>query len=229
MEESNPQQTLSNQLPTPDQVEKVMIEKELAAANEPDPLDTHATLFSLFTPRFENTVNMFSKKQAIRLMTTLSGSVHNPKDDVNKISKLSNTLNLKGILRVLCAGIEFPLENKNMDNLKAGMEEKLFELFNGLLTNKYMNDIKIANERLHEKPDLMLQVEDVITHVHNLTEFNKRDLKEKDAFAIGNKLLASKFLMMYETSRKELVRLETLKAQTEFVHGEENVGTEEKK
>lgn len=196
-------------LPTPDQVEKVLIEKEIAAQKKNiDPLDTHATLFYLFNPRFQNTLQFLSKKQLVKLIETLAGSKHNDPKDLNKINKIGNILNLKGIARVLKAVVEFPLEDQTLSSITNKSELRFFELFNGLLTNKYFSDIKVAGEKMTNDPNLQMTVEDMVMHTHNLKEFEKRSHAEKDAFAIGNKLLTSKFLMMHVTEQEELARIQ---------------------
>jgi hypothetical protein len=206
MSETNQQDLL---IPTPDQVEKVMIEKELKAQQaQQDPLDTHATLFYLFNPRFQNTLDFLSEKQLIKLVQTLAGSKHNKQEDLNKIAKVGNILNLKGLIRVIKAAVEFPLESKTLNSITRKSELKFFELFNGLLTNKYFSDIKEAGERLTADPELKITVEEMVFHTFNKKEFDKRSMPEKDAFAIGNKLLTSKFLMMHVTEQEELARIQ---------------------
>lgn len=208
MQENN-QNSQEQNLPTPNQVEEVMIAKELADQKKTiDPLDTHATLFYLFNPRFQSTLQFLSKKELIRLIQTLAGSKHNKAEDLNKIAKIGNIVNLKGIARVLKAAVEFPLEDKILTSITNKSELKFFELFNGLLTNKYFSDIKGAGEKLHNDPELKITVEDMVFHIFERTEFNKRSVQEKDAFAIGNKLLTSKFLMMHVTEQAELARLQ---------------------
>lgn len=203
------QENQSLPIPTADQIEQGMIEKELQAQQAvQDPLDTHATLFYMFNPRFQSTVEFLSKKQLIKLIETLAGSKHNKVEDTNKIAKSGNILNLKGIVRVLKAAVEFPLEQARLESITNKSELKFFELFNGLLTNKYFSDIKDCGERLDADPELRVTVEDMILHTHDLKEFNKRAIAEKDAFAIGNKLLTSKFLMMHVTEQEELARLQ---------------------
>lgn len=202
------EQTPNFQIPTPDEIEKTMIDKELASQKqEVDPLDTHATLFYLFNPRFQNTLDFLSKKQLIKLIETLAGSKYNDPLDLAKIHKVGNVLNLKGIVRVLKAVVEFPLEHKTLESITNKGEIKFFELFNGLLTNKYFSDIKLASEKLNADSTLNITVEDVVMHTHDLKEFNKRSHAEKDSFAIGNKLLTSKFLMMHVTEQEELARI----------------------
>lgn len=205
-EQKNNQQA---NLPTPDQVEKVLIDKEIASQKaNVDPLDTHATLFYLFNPRFQNTLQFLSKKQLIKLIQTLAGSKHNDPKDLNKIDKIGNIINLKGIARVLKAVVEFPLEDATLVSITNKSELRFFELFNGLLTNKYFSDIKEAGEKMTNDPKLQMTVEEMVMHTHNLKDFNKRSHAEKDAFAIGNKLLTSKFLMMHVTEQEELARLQ---------------------
>lgn len=215
-------------IPSPDQVEKVMIDKELASIKkEIDPLDTHATLFYLFNPRFQNTIGFLSKKQLINLIETLAGSKHNDPADLSKIHKVGNILNLKGIARVLKAAVEFPLEDKKLSAIKNKSELKFFELFNGLLTNKYFSDIKEASEKLTADPELRITVEDMVFHTFNQKEFDRRSAPEKDAFAIGNKLLTSKFLMMHVTEQEELSRIqkEMIDSKPEEVKNESNEET----
>lgn len=186
-----------------------MIDKEIAAQKAAvDPLDTHATLFYLFNPRFQSTLNFLSKKQLIRLIETLAGSKHNDPKDLTKIGKVGNILNLKGIARVLKAAVEFPLEDKKLESITSKSELRFFELFNGLLTNKYFSDIKEASERLNNDPELKITVEEMVFHTFDQKEFDKREFAEKDAFAIGNKLLTSKFLMMHVTEQEELARIQ---------------------
>lgn len=190
-------------IPSPEDVEKAMIQKELATKVEDvNPLDTHAQLFYIFNPRFQSTITFLSKKQLILLMQTLASSPNNKSEDVSKLAKIANNVNLKGIIRVLSSAIEFPLESARLESITSKTEIKFFELLNGLLTNKYFADIKVALENLRTDPKLMLQVEDVIMHTYDKKAFDKRDMAEKNAFAYGNKLLASKFLMMSTTQQE---------------------------
>jgi len=186
-----------------------MLQKELATkTEEANPLDTHAQLFYIFNPRFQSTLSFLSKKQLVTLIQTLAGSPNNKTEDISKISKIANIVNLKGIVRVLKSAIEFPLESERLESITNKQEIRFFELLNGLLTNKYYADIKVALDNLRADPKLMLQVEDVIMHTYDKPAFDKRELAEKNAFAYGNKLLASKFLMMGATQQEVMAKIE---------------------
>jgi hypothetical protein len=190
--------------PTPEQVEQAMIQKELKAQSAAtDPLDTHAQMFYFFNPRFQSTLTFLSKKQLILLMLTLAGSEHNKREDVSKIEKLASKFKLKSLARVVRSSIDHPLEEIT---LQGKLEEKLFQLFDSLLANKYYTCIQKGMEKKEADPESVKQIEDVILHTHNIEAFNKRIHAEKDAFAIGNKLLASKFLMMLTTHLREMER-----------------------
>lgn len=212
--------------PTPDQVEQAMVQKELKAQSAAlDPLDTHAQLFYFFNPRFQNTISFLSKKQLILLMGTLAGSEHNKVEDVSKIYKLASKFTLKSLARVVRSAIDHPLEEIT---LHGKQEEKLFQLFDSLLANKYYTCIQKGMEKKEADPESVKQIEDVILHTHNIKEFNKRIHAEKDAFAIGNKLLASKFLMMLTTHLREMERQkvsEEMNKETENVNSETSTQT----
>jgi len=217
MSETN-QDLQTTTLPSADQVEQAMINKELTARSAAqDPLDTHAQMFYFFNPRFQSTLAFLSKKQLIVLMQTLAGSEYNKAEDVSKISKISNTLNLKGLVRVVKSAIDHPLEEIT---LQGKVEPKLFQLFDSLLANKYYTCIQKGMEKKEADPESIKQIEDVILHTHDNKAFEKRIHAEKDAFAIGNKLLASKFLMMLTTHLREMERIKNEEA-TKTVDKEE--------
>lgn len=207
--------------PTPDQVEQAMVQKELKARNAAaDPLDTHAQMFYFFNPRFQSTVAFLSKKQLINLMLTLAGSEFNKSEDVSKIVKLASTFSLKSLARVVKSTIDHPLEEIT---LHGKQEEKLFQLFDSLLANKYYTCIQKGMEKKESDPESVKQIEDVILHNYDIKAFEKRIYAEKDAFAIGNKLLASKFLMMLTTHLREIERQ---KVNDEMNKETENVNSE---
>lgn len=201
-----------NQLPTPDQVEQVMLEKEAASQKKDDnPLNTHAQLFFLYNPRFQSQLEFLSNKQMIKLMQSLAGSTYNKSEDVSRLASLSNNINKKGLWRVIAAVIEHPLNDAPF-SLMSSKEQKLFHHFDSLLTNKYFNCIQAGMEKQAENPEAIRQVEDVIIHTLDTTskEFTKRTAAEKDSFATANKLLASKFLMLLVTYLEEQERIQKI-------------------
>lgn len=197
-------------IPTPDQIEQGMVQKELASQKKEDnPLDAHAQLFYLYTPRFQSQLQFMSSKQLVLLAQTLAGSEHNKLEDVSFIANVSKGINKKGLLRTISAVIEHPLSNDKI-KLMDKKEQKLFHLFDDLLTNKYMTCIKDGMEKLSTDSESVKQVEDVILHTTDTQSpgFTKRAQVEKDAFATGNKLLASKFLMMLCTYLEDAKNIE---------------------
>lgn len=189
---------MSDQIPSATDVEKVLIDREIEAQKKvQDPLDTHATMFFLYFPRFTSQLQFMSKKELIKLARTLSGSEHNKIEDINKIDAISKDINTNGVLRVITSVIEHPLQEVKF-TLMSKKESKLFDLFDGLLTNKYYNSIK-SNIEANNPEDKKVEIEDVIKHTFNKSEFKSRKHVEKDAFATANKLLASKYLMMLVT------------------------------
>ena len=186
----------------PEEIERAMIEKELQSQKiENDPLDTHAQLFFLYNPRFQGQLNFMSKKQCINLMLNLAGSPFNDPSETKKLAAVSNGMNLKGLQRVIAATIEHPLSKETMKLLSA-KEQKLFQVFDSLLTNKYYESIKVGLEVKEKDNEAIKDLEDVIKHDIDTTSkaFTSRDEVEKDGFSTANKLLASKFLMMMSSA-----------------------------
>lgn len=139
-----------------------------------------------------------SKKQLIRLAETLVGSSYNKQEDVDNLSKLANTLNKNGVLRVVGSVIEHPL-NEAPFKFMSNKERKMFDIFDGLLVNKYFSCFATATEKFEKDKEQIKQLEDVVIHNYNESEFNRRKMIEKDSFAQAAKLLASKFLMIMVT------------------------------
>lgn len=201
---------MTKPLLTPKELEQGMIEKELASQKrENNPLDTHAQLFFLYNPRFQSQLQFMSNKQLIKLAQSLAGSEHNKLEDVQYIAVLSRNMNKKGLIRTIGAVIEHPLTDTQI-KLMSERERKLFHLFDDLLVNKYMTCIQKGMEKKAENDESIKQVEDVILHVVDPKEFNTRKQVEKDAFATGNKLLCSKFLMMLVTYLEEQRKIEEI-------------------
>lgn len=205
----------SNQktLPTPEEVEKALIQRELESQQKPDdnPLNAHAQLFYLYNPRFQGQLNFMSSKQLVKLAIDLAGSEYNKQEDVDYIATLTQDMNKKGLLRVIMGVVEHPLNDVQV-KLMNKKEQKLFHLFDDLLVNKYMTCIQKGMEKMTEDNNAVKQVEDVIIHLVDTTsnEFQKRERVEKDAFATGNKLLASKFLMMLVTFLEKAKEIENI-------------------
>lgn len=206
---------MTDKLPTPDQIETGMIQKELASQKqEANPLDTHAQLFFLYNPRFQSQLQFMSNKQLLNLAQSLTGSEHNKIEDVGYISTLGKTINKKGLIRTIGAVIEHPLSD-TLVKLMNKKEQTLFHLIDELLINKYMTCIQKGMEKRHAGDESIKLIEDVIIHTLNMKEFNGRSQVEKDAFATGNKLLCSKFLMMLVTYLEEQKRIEAIEKEKE--------------
>lgn len=173
--------------------------------NKNEPLDVHAAMFGYYNPRFQGQLNFMSKKQILNLAMDLAGSSYNEKVDVNKIITMSKDLGLSALKRVIAGVIENPLAEKEL-RLTNEKEQKLFVLFDSLLTNKYYNCISKGLEDQGKDFEKKLELEDFIVHNINTNDksFQKREKVEKDGFFTGNKLLCSKFLMMMITQQKYL-------------------------
>jgi hypothetical protein len=188
---------------TPEEYEQKLLEVEKAPS---DPLDVHAAMVKYYIPRFKIQVGHLSKKQLLTLATDLAGSSYNESSDVNKILHMSKDLGLSALQRVLVGAIVNPFDEIEL-RLNFEKEKNLFVLFDSLLTNKYLNCIAVGLSQAGENKKQ--ELEEFILHKldTNNTLFKKRANVEKDAFLTGNKLLCSKFLMLFvkisETKEKE--------------------------
>lgn len=165
--------------------------------SEGDPLDSCAAMFKFFIPRFKGQLNNMSKKQIIKMTLDLCSSEFNQQSDVNKIIPISKDLGLNALIKVVAAAIESPLFEVDV-SFPFKNESNLFQLIDGLLTNKYFSCLKRAKEEQIENPEKKVEIENLIAHNVNIEskEFKKREKVEKDGFFTGNKLLFSKFYMM---------------------------------
>lgn len=181
------------------EIEQLLIEREL---ENTDPLDVHAAMFKFYIPRFKGQINFLSKKQFQLMMTDLAGSEFNKDEDVRKITALSNGLNLNAINRVARSVIESPFLEEEF-KLKNEKEEKLFRLFDDLLTNKYYSCLKDYLDKNGTKKED--EAETFIKHKIDLHSkaFQSRERVEKDAFVTASQLLTSKYLMIFTKTTEE--------------------------
>lgn len=177
---------------TPFEFEQKLLERE---TQESDPLDVHSAMLKFYLPRFQGQINHLSKKEFQNLMVNLAGSEFNDRKDVNKVIVLSNGLNVKAINRVVFSVIKSPFLEEDF-SLLSEKEEKLFRLFDDLLTNKYYSCLK---DYLNKPADQRNEDEIFIAHLvdTNAKEFQRRSAAEKDAFNTGDQLLISKYLMIF--------------------------------
>jgi len=179
-------------LPSPEQVEKELIDRELAAQKS---LGVYAEFFHLYIHRFNNQIKFMSKKDLIRLLGSLVRSEYNDSKDVSKVLGLANKLNLNSILRSLTNVFEEGLE-RTKEEIKqfSKDEEAFFNLFNALYSNKYIKAIQNVDPNVPPKT-----IDDVLKPPHEMKEFNKRKKVEKDAYATANMLLYTKAMMVNYT------------------------------
>lgn len=179
-------------LPTPEEVERIMLERE--AQNEKS-LNTNAEFFYLYIHRFNEQIKHMSKKDMLRLISSLVGSIHNKPEDISKALKLGSDLNLKSVVRTLVNVLEQYMEKDAKDVKQfSPRETKFFKALDELLANKYVTSI------LSVKPEQEIKtIEDVIITTHDTKEFNKRKQVEKDAFATANQLLYTKMALIQHT------------------------------
>jgi hypothetical protein len=116
---------------------------------------------------------------------------------------LSKDMGLNAVQRVFTGAIVNPFDEVEL-NIHIDKEQRLFTLFDSLLTNKYFNNIAEAELKMQENPGYKPEIEDIIKHKIdvNSSAFKKRARVEKDAFFTSEKLLFSKFSMIYETLRE---------------------------
>lgn len=192
-----------NKILTADEYEQKLLEIE---EKPNDPLDVHAAMVKYYIPRFKIQVGHLSKKQLLTLATDLAGSLYNESSDVNKILHMSKDLGLNALQRVLIGAIVNPFDEIEL-RLNFDKEKNLFVLFDSLLTNKYLNCIAIGLSESGENKKQ--ELEEFVLHKLDTssTLFKKRANVEKDAFFTANKLLCSKYLMLFvkisETKEKE--------------------------
>lgn len=194
-----------NKTLTPEEYEQKLLELE----NKPeqtDPLDVHAAMVKYYIPRLKIQIGNMSKKQFLLMATDLAGSSYNNPSDVNKILHMSKDLGLSSLQRVLTGAIVNPFNEIEL-KLNFEKEKKLFQLFDSLLTNKYLNCIAVGLSQAGENKKQ--ELEDFILHKINTNDslFKKRANVEKDGFFTANKLLCSKYLMLFvkisESKEKE--------------------------
>lgn len=195
-------------LPSAEQVEAVMLEKEKTSKS--DPLDTHATFFYFYIFRFKQQLNMMSKKELVRLINSLVGSEFNKEIEIKRLLRLVDGLNLNSIHRALINVVEFPLNEKEIKSMSKN-EKEVFDLMDSLIAEKYVSCLESANN-IDEKTT----VQDIIKHLFDEKEFKKRKNVEKDAFATANQLICSKTLLIQHTV------LEQIKFEEEKKKEEEN-------
>lgn len=209
---------MAKELPSPAELEKQLLDRQ----NNVDynPLDSQATMFHLYLPRFQGQLNFMSKKEMQTLMFDLAASEYNPEVDVNKLLRLSKAMGTNALKRTIAAVIENPLQDENV-KLLSKEETKLFTLFDGLLTNKYFTCIARGLEEKAKNNEFVQEIETIIIHKVDTqsARFKSRKACEKDAFATGNKLLAAKFLMIMVTHDEVLNKMEQEKLTKENENG----------
>ena len=194
-----------NKTLTPEEYEQKLLQLEQKPTE--DPLDGPAAIVKLYIPRFKIQLNNMSKKQIITLALDLSGSSYNYQEDINKIVPMSKDLGLSSLQRVIAGVVANPFDEIEL-KLNFEKEKKLFQLFDSLLTNKYFNCLIVGLGQAAEGKKRQ-ELEDFILHSLDVngTIFKKRSQVEKYAFFSANKLLCSKFLMLFvkinETREKE--------------------------
>lgn len=190
----------SNKTLTPEEYEQKLLQLEQNPTE--DPLDGPAAIVKLYIPRFKIQLNNMSKKQIITLATDLAGSSYNSQADVNKITFMAKDLGLGALQRVVVGVVANPFDETEL-KLNFDKEKKLFQLFDSLLTNKYFNCLIVGLGQAAEGKKRQ-ELEDFIIHNLDLNskEFKKREQVEKDSFLTSNKLLSSKYLMMFVTMEK---------------------------
>lgn len=200
---------MDQKLPSPKQVEEIMLQKDKQAAKETNPLDSHASFFYLYIFRFHQQIKFMSKKQLLRLVRSLVGSPYTQELDVNKLLRIGNTLNLNSLIRTIGNSVEFPLNEKEIKTFSA-KEKEFFHLMDNLIADKYVGCI----EEIKDPKDVKV-IQDVIKHSHDEKEFKKREQVEKDAFSTANQLLCSKTLLIQYTVLEELKTQEDKKKEGE--------------
>lgn len=182
----------------PQEIEKLILEKDAKTAKETNPLDSHASFFHLYIFRFKQQVKMMSKKQLIKLVESLVGSEYNKNSEVNQLLNKLNNLNLNSVIRVINNVVEFPLNEKEV-KLMSLKEKNAFALMDSLIAEKYVASLEQIKDVSQVKT-----IQDVVKHSHKEKEFNKRSQVEKDAFATGNQLLGTKTLLIQYTVLEQL-------------------------
>lgn len=179
-------------MPTPEEVEKAMIEKEL---QEQKDLGIYAQYFQLYIHRFNNQMKFMSKKEIIRLVGSLVGSEYNDSKEVSKVLAFASKLNVNSLLRSIRNALEEGLERNKEDIKQCSKDEsKFYNLLNGLLSNKYIKSIHGVNQKNPPKT-----IEDVVKPTHDSKEFNSRKQVEKDSYSTANMLLYTKAMMVNYT------------------------------
>lgn len=192
---------LPNKKLTPQEYEQKLLELEQKPTE--DPLDGPAAIVKLYIPRFKIQLSNMSKKQIITLALDLAGSSYNVQEDINKIVVMSKDLGLSALQRVVAGVIANPFDEVEL-KLNFDKEKKLFQLFDSLLTNKYFNCLIVGLGQANEGKKRQ-ELEDFILHKIDVNDnvFKKRSQVEKDSFLTANKLLSSKFLMLFITMERQ--------------------------
>lgn len=186
---------LIDRLPTPKEVEEVMLQKE---AETQKALDGRAQMFMMYMPRLCNQLGMMSKKQIITLTADLCKSEHTKDEDIRKATNLAAGLNLNSIVRTLANVIESPLNEKELATFSK-KEKKFFEALDALLADKYVTYIMNYCNQPPTDGQTPRLIQELVTYLPEKKSFDKRDQVEKDSFATANQLLLTKTLMMQHT------------------------------
>lgn len=187
---------IAERLPTPEEVEKIMIQRELETNKA---LDGRAQLFALYMPRLKGQLNFMSKKQLVTLTTDLCKSEHTKNEDINRALNLTKNLNLNSLIRTIGNVIESPLHEHVIKQMSK-TEKKLFDELEELFAQKYVTYVmNYVNNPPKEETTTPRAIEELVTYLPEKKAFDKREKVEKDAFATANQILLTKTLMMQHT------------------------------
>jgi hypothetical protein len=186
---------LIERLPTPEEVEQIMIQRELETQKA---LDGRAQMFALYMPRLKGQMNFMSKKQLIKFATHLCKSEHTKDEDVNKAMSIIDKLNLNSIRRVIGNVIESPLNEQEIKTFSV-KEKNVFDMLEELLSQKYVTYIMNYINNPPKEGETPRQIQELVTYLPKYL-FNKNiEQVEKDAFATANQIMLTKTLMMQHT------------------------------
>lgn len=186
---------LLERLPTPEEVEQIMIQRELETQKA---LDGRAQLFALYIPRLKGQLNFMSKKQLVILATDLCKSEHTKDADVSKAISLTKNLNLNSLIRTIGNVIESPLHEHVIKQMSKG-EKKFFDALEELLAQKYVTYVMNYINNPPQGENAPKTIEELVTYSPDKKKFDKREQVEKDSYATANQILLTKTLMMQHT------------------------------
>lgn len=171
-------------IPTPDQVEKVMLDKDKESNSHI--LDTYAGYVKIFNPVLTTHLEKASKKNILRVIDVLKGN--------NQFSSLLKGLNLKSIIRLFKMWTLYPLEETQLTSIDE-KETKLYENIDMMLCDKYTKVIydqtKINEEYAPENIDSL-------------------NMAEKNIALIANRMLLSKYIILVHSIGEQIEKQEEL-------------------